>query len=74
MAEKATKQNKIIDHFTQVDADYLSKAFSAIKDEIGIMGNLPFEYRPTFHEIRALSAHLFEQQGINPQARMAHSD
>lgn len=46
MAEKATKQNKIIDHFTQVDADYLSKAFSAIKDEIGIMGNLPIEYRP----------------------------
>ena len=74
MPEKATKQNKSVDHFTQVDASYLSKAFSAIRDEIGIMGNLPIEYRPTFHEIRALSAHLFEQQGINPQARMAHSD
>lgn len=74
MPEKATKQNKSVDHFTQVDASYLSKAFSAIRDEIGIMSNLPIEYRPTFHEIRALSAHLFEQQGINPQARMAHSD
>lgn len=74
MPEKATKQNKNVDHFTQVDASYLSKAFSAIRDEIGIMRNLPIEYRPTFHEIRALSAHLFEQQGINPQARMAHSD
>jgi Site-specific recombinase XerD len=74
MPEKATKQNKSVDHFTQVDASYLSKAFSAIRDEIGIMRNLPIEYRPTFHEIRALSAHLFEQQGINPQARMAHSD
>lgn len=74
MPEKATKQNKNVDHFTQVDASYLSKAFSAIRDEIGIMSNLPIEYRPTFHEIRALSAHLFEQQGINPQARMAHSD
>lgn len=74
MPEKATKQNKSVDHFTQVDASYLSKAFSAIRDEIGIMNNLPIEYRPTFHEIRALSAHLFEQQGINPQARMAHSD
>lgn len=72
--EKATKQNKNVDHFTQVDASYLSKAFSAIRDKIGIMKNLPIEYRPTFHEIRALSAHLFEQQGINPQARMAHSD
>lgn len=74
MPEKATKQNKNVDHFTQVDASYLSKAFSAIRDEMGIMGDLPIEYRPTFHEIRALSAHLFEQQGINPQARMAHSD
>ncbi|MCX8602430.1 MULTISPECIES: hypothetical protein [unclassified Gilliamella] len=74
MPEKATKINKNVDHFTQVDAGYLSKAFSAIRDEIGVMGNLPIEYRPTFHEIRALSAHLFEQQGINPQARMAHSD
>jgi enterobacteria phage integrase len=74
MPEKAVKQNKNVDHFTQVDAGYLSKAFSAIRDKIGIMKNLPIECRPTFHEIRALSAHLFEQQGINPQARMAHSD
>lgn len=26
------------------------------------------------HEIRALAVHLFDQQGIDPQERMAHSD
>ncbi len=30
------------------------------------------EERPTFHEIRALAADLFEQQGIISQGRMAH--
>lgn len=35
---------------------------------------MPMAQRPTFHEIRALSAYLFEQQGVDPQARMAHSD
>jgi len=37
---------------------------------------MAMEERPTFHEIRALAAHLFDQQGIDPdpQGRMAHSD
>ncbi|KMI36414.1 Uncharacterised protein [Klebsiella quasipneumoniae] len=30
--------------------------------------------RPAFHEIRALTAHLFDLQGIAPQGQMAHSD
>lgn len=30
--------------------------------------------RPAFHEIRALAAHLFEQQGIDHHGRMAHGD
>ncbi len=30
--------------------------------------------RPAFHEIRGLTAHLFDLQGIVPQGRMAHSD
>lgn len=74
LPEKANKKNKNVDHYTQIDASYLSKAFSAIRDKLGVMDNLPKAYRATFHEIRALSAHLFEQQGVNPQMRMAHSD
>ncbi|MCV5446146.1 site-specific integrase, partial [Escherichia coli] len=34
----------------------------------------PIDERPTSHETRALAAHLFDQQGIDPQGRMAHSD
>lgn len=66
--------SKEVKHPTQVAPDYLSRAFSALRDQVGVGENLPMEQRPTFHEIRALAAHLFEKQGIDPQARMAHSD
>lgn len=66
--------SKEVKHPTQVAPDYLSRAFSALRDQVGVGKNLQMEQRPTFHEIRALAAHLFEKQGIDPQARMAHSD
>lgn len=66
--------SKEVKHPTQVAPDYLSRAFSTLRDHVGVGENLPMEQRPTFHEIRALAAHLFEKQGIDPQARMAHSD
>lgn len=66
--------SKEVKHPTQVAPDYLSRAFSALRDQVGVGENLPMEQRPTFHEIRALAAHLFDKQGIDPQARMAHSD
>lgn len=68
------RKNKLVDHPTQLESAYLSRAFSDLRDKIGVAKHLPRDHRPTFHEIRALSAHLLEQQGINPQARMAHSD
>ncbi len=30
--------------------------------------------KPAFHEIRGLTTHLFDLQGIDPQGRMAYSD
>ncbi|TKI04805.1 phage integrase Arm DNA-binding domain-containing protein [Martelella alba] len=63
-----------VQHPTQVAPDYLSRAFSALRDQLGIAANLPISERPTFHEIRALAAHLYKIQGMDPQARMAHSD
>ncbi|WP_127958018.1 tyrosine-type recombinase/integrase [Serratia microhaemolytica] len=72
--ERNVKRSKEVSHPTQVAPDYLSRAFSALRDELGITNHLPLEERPTFHEIRALAAHLFNNQGIDPQARMAHSD
>ncbi|MBY8029455.1 recombinase [Vibrio cincinnatiensis] len=72
--KRSNKQSKEVDHLTQVSPDYLSRAFSSLRDELGIASDLPIEQRPTFHEIRALAAHLFEKQGVDPQSRMAHSD
>ncbi|WP_223672916.1 tyrosine-type recombinase/integrase [Proteus terrae] len=66
--------SSMVKHPTQVAPDYLSRAFSTLRDRVGVKSELPLEQRPTFHEIRALSAYLFKQQGIDPQARMAHSD
>jgi len=66
--------SKEVNHPTQVVPSYLSRAFSELRDRVGVASAYPAEERPTFHEIRALAAHLFEKQGIDPQARMAHSD
>lgn len=66
--------SKDVHHPTQVAPNYLSRAFSRLRDKIGVGEKFPIEERPTFHEIRALAAHMFERQGINPQARMAHTD
>lgn len=66
--------SKEVNHPTQVAPDYLSRAFSALRDKTGVAANLPMDERPTFHEIRALAAFMFKDRGYDPQARMAHSD
>lgn len=72
--DRQVKRSKEVSHPTQVAPDYLSRAFSALRDKLGLCDKMAMEERPTFHEIRALAAHLFDQQGIDPQGRMAHSD
>ncbi|CRX53854.1 integrase [Yersinia enterocolitica] len=72
--KRSNPTSKEVRHPTQVAPDYLSRAFSTLRDQVGVGANLPMEQRPTFHEIRALAAHLFKMQGMDPQARMAHSD
>ncbi|WP_058912826.1 tyrosine-type recombinase/integrase [Entomohabitans teleogrylli] len=71
---KRARTSQEVNHPTQVAPDYLSRAFSDARDRAGVCSALPMDERPTFHEIRALAAHLFDEQGIDPQGRMAHSD
>lgn len=66
--------SKDVNHPTQVNPNYLSRAFSDLRDAVGVAAEYPPAERPTFHEIRALAAFMFERQGVDPQARMAHSD
>ncbi|WP_110915319.1 phage integrase Arm DNA-binding domain-containing protein [Enterobacter roggenkampii] len=72
--ERQVKRSKEVSHPTQVAPDYLSRSFSALRDSLGLCNHLKMDERPTFHEIRALAAYLFDKQGIDPQGRMAHSD
>ncbi len=62
------------DHPFQVSSKYLSRAFSDLRDKLGLYSQLNKEERPTFHEIRALAAKMFKDIGISPSARMAHAN
>ena len=66
--------SKEVSHLTQLTPNYISRTFSKIRDDVGCCNHLAKEQRPTFHEIRALAAHLLGKQGIDPQSRMAHTD
>ena len=57
--------------------DYLTKAFSQERDDSKAYDHIPVNERPTFHEIRALGAWLYEQQGFAQdyiQGLMGHAD
>lgn len=43
--------------------DSITKAFSEVRDRLGIRAELPARERPSFHEIRALGAKLYEEAG-----------
>lgn len=66
--------SKLVTHETQVVSRLISEEFSAIRDNLGLYGELDKSARPTFHEIRALAIHLFTEAGVDPQARAAHTD
>lgn len=61
--------------YTQVNPDYLSKAFAAARDESGAYADLEPEQRPAFHDLRAYGSWLYEKAGYPVQyvqALMAH--
>lgn len=61
------------EHWSQVLPEMLSREFQDLRDRLGLFNRLPTAERPTFHEIRALGAHLYEQSGIDPQALLGHT-
>ncbi|MDK1289820.1 recombinase [Pseudoalteromonas umbrosa] len=66
--------SKEVDHVTQIVSRNISKEFSKVRDDLGLYKELQFEERPTYHEIRGLSARIIEELGHNPQHRMGHAD
>lgn len=64
-------------HWNAVTPDYLTKSFALARDDSKAYEELPAGERPTFHEIRALGAWLYEQQGFEQeyiQGLMGHAD
>lgn len=65
---------KDCDHPYQVHHHNISKEFSKVRDCLGLYANIDKSLRPTYHEIRGLSARLIEQMGESATVRMAHAD
>lgn len=64
-------------HWNAVTPDYLTKSFAQARDDSEAYKDMPAGERPTFHEIRALGAWLYEQQGFPQeyiQGLMGHAD
>ena len=64
-------------HWNAVTPDNLTKSFAQARDDSKAYEELPPGERPTFHEIRALGAWLYEQQNFAQeyiQGLMGHAD
>lgn len=60
-------------HWAQVAPEMLTREFKRLRDELALCDGLAPAARPTFHEIRALGAKLYEDAGINPQTLLGHT-
>ncbi|MCG9678714.1 integrase [Vibrio sp. Isolate24] len=65
---------KDCDHPYQVHHQNISKEFSRVRDSLGLYSDVDKKFRPTYHEIRGLSARLIEQMGESATIRMAHAN
>ena len=75
--KKLRKTNRLakgMTHETQVRNADISEGFSELRDELDLYSDLEKDERPTFHEIRSLSIFNYDQIGVDPQKRAAHSD
>ncbi len=54
--------------------DNITRGFATARNKSGLFDKLAANERPTFHEIRSLGAHLYKEQGIDPQALLGHTD
>ncbi|EDL53403.1 Integrase [Vibrio mediterranei AK1] len=61
-------------HPYQVHYNLISREFSEVRDKLGLYEHLDKPLRPTYHEIRGLSARLIEKMGESATVRMAHAN
>ncbi|KHN68692.1 integrase [Acinetobacter calcoaceticus] len=61
------------EHWTQVEAQYVSREFLKAIQKSGTYPELKGRQLPSFHEIRALSIHLHKKAGKSAQALAGHA-
>lgn len=49
------------EHWTQIDEGYLGRAFTEVRDALGLYAELRPAERPTLYEIRSLGVHVYEK-------------
>ncbi|MFT6779970.1 MAG: integrase, partial [Paraglaciecola sp.] len=62
-----------LEHPTQLRTEEVSRAFSKIRDSLGLFASITKDKRPGFHSIRSLSITIYESMGLNAQKRAAHA-
>ncbi|MBA1290527.1 phage integrase Arm DNA-binding domain-containing protein [Pseudomonas japonica] len=61
------------DHWTKVDERFLTRAFKDARDASGCYADWKEEEMPGFHEIRALTLHLYKRAGKDGQKIAGHA-
>lgn len=72
--KKKFKQNMANkEHWTEVAADTVTEYFHKARQQANPYPKLSAKQLPGFHEIRALSIHLYKQMGKDPQSLAGHT-
>lgn len=68
------RQRGFKEHWTAIEPHYLSTSFRLARKKANPYPNWSANQQPGFHEIRALSIHLYKQMGRDPQALAGHTN
>jgi len=67
------KQAQTKEHWTKIEERYLTRAFKAAREDAGCYSDWSDEEMPGFHEVRALSLHLYKKAGKDGQKIAGHA-
>jgi integrase len=67
------KQAQTKDHWTKVEERYLTRAFKEAREAANCYAGWKEEEMPGFHEVRALSLHLYKRAGKDGQKIAGHA-
>jgi len=70
---KKQKQAEGKDHWTKVEERFLTRAFKDARDAAGCYSDWSEAEQPGFHEVRALSLHLYKRAGKDGQRIAGHT-